>query len=273
LEPTDAFEPIAQPEASDWLAQHHESGQTYEQFVKSRPNIPDRRHGKFYLQPLGEFASDLEPSLDTLKQFAEAFFMLEVRVLPAVDVRTSDITTRTNPYTGKKQLLTKDLLKLLSGRLPDDAYMIIGITMEDLYPDPEWNFVFGQASLRERVGVYSFARYDPRFYGQEYTEQGKRLVLQRSCKVLAHESSHMFGIRHCIYFECLMNGSNHLDESDSRPMFLCPVCLRKLHHSVRFDVLQRYLRLQDFYRDEGFDEQAQWLNRRFEHLAFETDDR
>jgi archaemetzincin len=35
--------------------------------------------------------------------------------------------------------------------------------MEDLYPDPAWNFVFGQASLRERVEVFSFARYDPAF--------------------------------------------------------------------------------------------------------------
>jgi archaemetzincin len=33
--------------------------------------------------------------------------------------------------------------------------------MEDLYPEPSWNFVFGQASLNERVGVYSFARYGP----------------------------------------------------------------------------------------------------------------
>jgi hypothetical protein len=28
-----------------------------------------------------------------------------------------------------------------------------------------FNFVFGQASLNDRVGVYSFARYDPAFYG------------------------------------------------------------------------------------------------------------
>src|SRR2546428_10758471 len=27
-----------------------------------------------------------------------------------------------------------------------------------------------------------------------------------------------FGIQHCIFFNCLMNGSNHLDESDRRPL-------------------------------------------------------
>ena len=36
------------------------------------------------------------------------------------------------------------------------------------------------------------------------------LTLRRSCKVLAHEACHMFGIEHCVWFRCLMNGSNHL---------------------------------------------------------------
>ena len=30
--------------------------------------------------------------------------------------------------------------------------------MTDLYLDDRWNFVFGQASLRGRIGVFSFAR-------------------------------------------------------------------------------------------------------------------
>jgi archaemetzincin len=65
-----------------------------------------------------------------------------------------------------------DLLKL---RLPSDAFCILAITMEDLYPDASWNFVFGQASPRERVGVYSFARYDPAFYGEPKTREHRDL--------------------------------------------------------------------------------------------------
>jgi bacterioferritin len=37
--------------------------------------------------------------------------------------------------------------------------------------------------------------------------------LRRSCKVLAHEIGHMFGLSHCVFFHCLMNGSNSLAES------------------------------------------------------------
>jgi len=36
--------------------------------------------------------------------------------------------------------------------------------MTDLYPESGWKFVCGQASLRDGVGVYRFARYDPRSY-------------------------------------------------------------------------------------------------------------
>jgi archaemetzincin len=134
--------------------------------------------------------------------------------------------------------------------------------MEDLYPEPSWNFVFGQASLRERVGCYSFVRYDPAFYGQKRDKDYEKVLLKRSCKVLTHETGHMFGLLHCIYFSCAMNGSNHLNESDSRPMHLCPVCLRKLQHSVGFDVVNRYGSLYRFYKKVGFDSEAQWIKKR-----------
>jgi archaemetzincin len=42
---------------------------------------------------------------------------------------------------------------------------MIGVCLSDLYPKDEWNFVFGLASIKGRTGVFSFARYDERFYG------------------------------------------------------------------------------------------------------------
>ena len=41
---------------------------------------------------------------------------------------------------------------------------MIGVCLSDLYPDEEWNFVYGMASIMGRTGVFSFARYDPSFY-------------------------------------------------------------------------------------------------------------
>jgi archaemetzincin len=152
-------------------------------------------------------------------------------------------------------------------RLPKDGFALLGVTMTDLYPDPSWNFVFGQASPQGHVGVYSFARYDPRFYGEALSAGSRKLMLRRSCKVLAHETSHMFGIDHCVWYRCLMNGSNHLAESDARPLHLCPVDLRKLQWSIGFDVVERYRRLRDFQHQAEFDDEVRWLDKRIQFIA------
>jgi archaemetzincin len=121
-------------------------------------------------------------------------------------------------------------------------------------------------ATNERVGVYSFARYDPAFYGEPRGKDYPALLLQRSIKVLTHETGHMFGLTHCIYFHCVMNGSNHLQESDRRPLHLCPVCLRKLQFSVGFDVVKRYEALARFYRQMGLEDEAAWVGRRLEKI-------
>jgi archaemetzincin len=264
-----AFEPIPKPGANDWLAVHDEPGQTFDEFKTSRPNRLTQNRHVIHLQPLGSFAADSGPSIEKLREFAAAFFAMEAKVLPPAAPDASKFTTRRNPYTGNVQILTSDVLNFLKDRVPPDAFCVVAITMEDLYPEPSWNFVFGQASLRERVGVYSFARYDPAFYGEPRASGYETLLLRRSCKVLAHETGHMFGLAHCTYFNCLMNGSNHLAESDRRPLHLCPVCLRKLQSTSDFDVVERYRALESVCRANGFTDEADWFSCRIETLRSE----
>jgi archaemetzincin len=189
---------------------------------------------------------------------------MEVKVLTPISIGAGGFTNRTNSMTRRQQILTGDVLEWLKGKLAGDAFCVLAITMEDLYPEPSWNFVFGQASFTERVGVYSFARYDPAFFGEARGKDYQKLVLRRSMKVLTHETGHMFGLAHCIYFSCLMNGSNHLQESDRRPLHLCPVCLRKLQFSVGFDVVKRYQALAQFDEQAGLEDEARWLHSRVE---------
>jgi archaemetzincin len=255
---TEGYEPLPQPGPHDWLANHVEPGQTFERFIDSRAHKPDRSRRTIYFQPLENFSKPAPP-LRMLENWAAAFFTLPVRILAPQRGVYGLITTRQNPFTGDRQLLTRDILSILRQSLPSDAFCVIAITMNDLYPDPLWNFVFGQASLNERVGVYSFARY---LLGAE-----EDLILRRSCKVLAHETSHMFGIEHCVFFRCLMNGSNHLAESDVRPMHYCPVDLRKLHDSVGFDMVERYQKLEEFSRAAGFADEADWVRRQVRKLT------
>jgi archaemetzincin len=252
------FSPMPRPGPSDWLSAHPEPGQTFDEFVASQPNVPDKERRALSMVPLGSFGEN-GVTTELLSDYAHAFFAMPVRVLPGVSVEeaiAAGVRTRTN--AGRRQLRSDDVLGLLRQRLPADAFSLSAFTLEDLYPEDSWNFVFGQAALRDRVGVFSFARYDA---------SDRRLRLRRALNVMAHETAHMFGLQHCIYFACLMNGSNHLAETDRRPLHACPVCLHKLTHSIRFDVAERYRALEAIYLRIGFVDDATWTRARLVELG------
>uniref|UniRef100_A0A6B2LF79 Archaemetzincin-2 n=1 Tax=Arcella intermedia TaxID=1963864 RepID=A0A6B2LF79_9EUKA len=226
-----------------------------------------------YVLPIGSF-TDTSPDLLFLKEYCSAFFTLEAHFLPQMEVISEDpehvlfeweaqtYQVRSRNHHGNTQLLTKDLntkLTELKESLPD-AFCIIGITMYDLYPTDSWNFVFGEARLIDSVGVFSFIRYvddSPNF-------------LLNCCKVMTHEIGHMFGIGHCCYFECLMNGANTLEESTSQPLYLCPMDLHKLQHYVGFDVLERYQKLLLFllrHPQHFGGKNIRWLQTRCHYLS------
>lgn len=265
FEPTADDRPIPAPGPDDWLAQHREGGQGFNLYVRLRPNLPSGTRDKIYLHPLDFDAGADNPKFTTLIDFTARYFQLPAVRGDALGMRDLGATSRSRGSS--RQYYTRDILDALRARVPADAYCLIAVTTRDLYPDPAWNFVFGEATLSERVGVYSFARYDPAFYGTTRGPDVRTLILRRGLKVLAHEVGHMFGIRHCTHFHCVMNGSNHLDESDASPLFPCPICLRKLHYAVDFDPAARERSLARFFRARGLVPEAQRCERRLAVIA------
>jgi archaemetzincin len=261
------FPLIATPRRGDWLLAHREPGQTFDEYRGAEYARIDNQRRTIYLLPLGEFPADDAPSLERLRGYAAAFFQTEVKVLPAYFPHDLEFDPRDNKFTPKRQRLTRAILGWLHTRVPADALCLLAVTMDDLYPDKEWNFVFGEATLEDRVGVYSFARYDPAFFGEKRGAAWRDVALRRACKILAHETGHMFGLFHCIYFDCVMNGANSLEESDHQPLHACPVCLRKLHHALRFDPVARYRQLHDFYRAQRWFEDSDWIARQLKRVA------
>ena len=85
---------------------------------------------------------------------------------------------------------------------------------------------------------------------------------------MVHEICHMFGMSHCIFYHCIMNGSNHDEEALKRPVILCPVCLRKLQCVIGFDPLKRYQELEKVSGQFGgiFSGDNYWYKKRIASL-------
>ena len=75
---------------------------------------------------------------------------------------------------------------------------------------------------------------------------------------MVHEITHTFGIKHCIYYKCIMNGSNGSFETNRNgAMTLCPSCTAKLQMNIKFNNMERHAKLVEVCKKLGFDEAAQ----------------
>jgi len=266
LTPDEGFPLMDAPEPGDWLSLFDETGQTFDAFVAAGAGTYSSPRRVIYLQPLGGFPEEASPDLEALESYASAFFQMDVRMLAPVDIDGRALRVRLHPDTRQPQILTTAILAQLKEHLPDDAHCLVAVTMADLYPADGWSYVFGQASLQDRVGVFSFARSDPGFFGEPRGDEVGDMILQRSAKTLVHEIAHTFGLRHCIFYQCVENGSNHQQESDRRPQHLCPVCLRKLRHATGLNLEKRYRDLEFFYEEHGWIDEATWVSRQLARL-------
>ena len=109
----DAFSRCPRPGASDWLAEHAESGQTFRAFTRlSMKAVPHAHVRVIELVPLGRFFGGVSPSLEQLRQFVGAFFVLPVRVAPGVPLRAVCANAREGAE-GQVQILTTDVYDFL----------------------------------------------------------------------------------------------------------------------------------------------------------------
>jgi archaemetzincin len=243
---------LGKPKAGEWLDKHPEAGQSFADYRASDPNRPDARHTTMYLQPLGTFDADQEKLLGATADLLGRFYGVPVNTRPAIALdRIPAEARRVHPPWGDAQVLAPYVLELLQEERPADAVAVLALTTADLWPGTGWNFVFGQASLQERVGVWSLYRQgDPK---SEFTT-----CLRRTLKTAVHETGHMLGIRHCTFAECCMNGSNHRAEADARPVWFCSQDEKKVWWSCKLQPTERYQRLAEFATAHGLDAEARF---------------
>jgi archaemetzincin len=243
------------PQPGDWLTEHKEPGQTYREFREAVRSRAVDSFSNIRIVPIGPLSEGEQSVLEMTTDFMKPFFGLPLIFDEPVALDSIPVDAQREMFIdAPKQLLTTHLLNqvLMARRAPTDA-AVLGITAMDLWPGPGWNFVFGQASLKERVGVWSMARNGE----ADGSAQMRSLCALRTVQTATHETGHMFGIRHCIAYECGMNGSNHAEERDRQPLEFCPECQSKLWWTLKLDPLARSRALEVTARQHGFERVAE----------------
>lgn len=259
---TPLFSRMGKPQPGDWLQSHPESGQTFKEYRKSDPIRSDGKRSVLYIQPIGTFAEKQLAVVNLTAEFMSDYFGLRSVILDALPLSVIPKSAqRVHPGWGDRQVLTGYVLdRVLKPRLPKDAAALIAFTASDLWPGEGWNFVFGQASLRDRVGVWSIYRNG----NADGAPDEFRICLLRTLKTATHETGHMFGMEHCIAYECNLCGSNSREESDGRPLEVCPECAAKVWWATGANPVARYEKLAAFCETNGLKPEGELYRRLIE---------
>ena len=201
------------------------------------------------MQPIGEFNDLQKKQIELTKEYLKIYFQQETKILPTISNDIFPKNFRRISKNGQEQILASYVLdSILIKKKPKDAVILMGITERDLFPKPEWNYVFGLASYQNGVGVTSMYR----FSDGNLSESNFNKSLERLIKISSHEIGHMFGISHCLNANCVMNGTNNLTETDAHFARACSLCQYKLNSSLKYDNKKRLLELKKFFEENSF---------------------
>jgi archaemetzincin len=170
-----------------------------------------------YIQPMGR-CGKTDPSWKLVQRSLRAFYGVEVRELPCVDLPKQAF------YPPRRRYRAERLLDFLAARLPADGWRILGLTSVDISTTKgqftDWG-IFGLGELPGTASVISSFRLGK-------GARDERQVGERVAKVAVHEIGHTLGLDHCPMRSCLMEDAQAKVKTVDRENDLCPVCRRRL---------------------------------------------
>ncbi len=245
--------PLADARPGDWRHEHNEKQQSFAAYRRAASGERTDSGQTLTLLPIGAFTPLQLELLEDLREYCAIFFQREVRLMPAIPDSTIPSAARRFRDDGHEQLQASYINdSLLANLRHNGEFGLMAISASDLYPQPEWNFVFGLANYSRRVAVSSIYRLqDDRLVPANYTTCLLRLI-----RIASHEVAHMLRLRHCLNAQCVMNGTNNLRETDSHPARACSVCQQKLHENLGFDIRRRLEALAGYFSSHGMQDEA-----------------
>lgn len=254
---------LGKPAYGDWLFFHKEKGQSFEQFFRTKHVVPTKEANIIYLQPIGNFNASQKKQIELVRQYLQIFFQLEARTLENVSNEIIPNHARRIGDVGQEQFLAGYILNdVLKKEKPEKRVALMAVTEKDLYPKPEWNYVFGLASYSDKIAVSSLYRMQK--------DADFNLALDRFLKICSHEIGHMFGLHHCIEAHCVMNGTNSMSETDRHSLRLCSLCQRKLNSGFKYDNLKRLKELEAYFKENNLTEGLALMQKDIEKLEIKT---
>ncbi len=153
-------------------------------------------------------------------------------IFKSIEISPHIIKLRKEEYHPlKRQYNGSMLLKRISALAKKEKYFrALGLVNKDIYSG-FLNFVFGIAQKPKTISkdtyystLVSLIRLDEKFYHRAHDIP---LFELRALKEAIHELGHTFGLSHCEN-KCVMKFSNHLMDTDKKPLKYCSTCSDKI---------------------------------------------
>jgi archaemetzincin len=229
------------PEPSDEPARKKEPGQTFDEYLASNPNRPNRTRPAFYLRIIGELNPGEDRLVDEIERFLRIAYGTPFKRAEAIPVASIPRMVSYEPdgWGGRGFLATRLLDRVVAPQRPKDAASVLALTAQFLWTGEGIKTVFGRASFEKNVAAMTLGRFGN-------LEPDGPIVLGHALKVASHEVAHTLGVFHCLEFECGMNETNSLGDLDRRPLAFCSECEMKVWWACRLDPAGRTQELLDY---------------------------
>lgn len=177
---------------------------------------PDPRPPLVVVRTVGR-VSDADARLACRALLAQLQVRCEVRAGRPTDVLASAVDAQRGQTDARKAL------ELLFRDRAADALIEIDLTADDIFEKGK-PFVFGLASLSDRIAIISTARLQA---------EDESLYADRLTKLVMHEGGHTFGLHHHASDDCVMRRDPSVASLDEAPTTPCRRCRTKLQRRAR----------------------------------------